>query len=224
MPRVPIVENPRRRRSRRSRRLTPAQLAAGFGGKSSMTHRRRSKRSGRRHRNPALAELALNPRRRRRRSARYASPRRHRRRSYRNPLGATHIGPFQFDFVSAAWVAGGMVGAKVGPSLIQKVWPGMPSTGITGHAVRFGVVLLGGYGLRMVTKSPARSGQFVAGGIGMILYDLFNEYLAPKLGLSGLSDRYVTDAELTDVLGTGGFVQTPGVAGFVTTPDGELAY
>jgi hypothetical protein len=223
MPRVPIVENPRRRRSRRSRRLTPAQLAAGFGGKSSMTHRRRSKRSGRRHRNPALAELALNPRRRRR-SARYATPRRHRRRSYRNPIGATHIGPFQFDFVSAAWVAGGMVGAKVGPSLIQKVWPGMPSTGITGHAARFGVVLLGGYGVRMITKSPARSGQFVAGGIGMILYDLFNEYLAPKLGLSGLSDRYVTDSELTDVLGTGGFVQTPGVAGFVTTPDGELAY
>jgi hypothetical protein len=219
MPRVPVIENPRRRR-RRSRHLSPAQIAAGFGGKRGVRHRRKA---GRR-RNPALAQLALNPRRRSSRH-RYAIPRRHRRHSFRNPLGATHIGPFQFDLVSAAWVGGGMILSKQAPSLIQKVWPGVPTTGMAGYGVRLGAVLLAGYGVKMVTKSPQRSGQLVAGGLGMVLFDLFSEYVAPKIGLSGLSnDRLITQGELDNILaGTGGYVPSP-MAGFVTTSDAEMGF
>lgn len=195
---IPIVENPRRRKKRRS--YTAKQRAAGFGGKRGMKKRRTRKR-----RNPPLATILANPRRRRRK--RYAPRRRRSYRRHRNP----GLGGFfnMIDLQTAGFVAGGVLAAKLGPSLIAKVWPAVPRVGMAGHGIRLATILLVGFGVRTFWKSNQRAAQVVAGGIGIVLYDLFNEFVAPKLGLYGLGG-YVTDSEIAPFLsGVSGYIPTP---------------
>lgn len=187
---IPIVENPTKRKRRK---LSPAQRAAGFGGKRTMAKRRtRKKTTKRRRRNPALATYVVNPRRRKYR--RKATVRRRRR---RNP-GLGKIGAM-LNLRMALSVAAGILTARMAPGLLQKVWTGAPTTGFGGHAVRMGSVILVGYGVKMVTRSNQFAGGVVAGGIGYILYDMANEYILPKIGLSGYGDDYATMSELEEV-------------------------
>lgn len=159
MSKVLIVENPRKKR-------------------------RRSRRRSSRRKNPALATLAANNprRRRRRRNPGYHVTHRVTRRS--NPLGGGLMAGI--DLESAAWVAGGMVGVRVVPGLVAKVWKGMPTTGFGLYLVKFGTVVALGAVTRMFTRSTARQNQIVAGALALVLFDMFNEFLAPKLGLYGL--------------------------------------
>lgn len=211
---VPVVENPRKRRRRR---LTPKQIAAGFGGRSRM-----GGKSRRRRRNPALATLAGNPRRRRRRRL-GAAPRRYRRRSYRNPS------MFGVDLGSVLWVTTGVIGSNLLPNLlVKKVWATMPATGLTYHAVRAGSVLAAGFAVRKFLKQPKAATGFMVGGLAAIAYDLYKEFVAPKLGLSGLGyddTGYISSDELMDVIGgTSGFIQAPQrLSGFVDVPAEILA-
>lgn len=194
---IPTVENPRRRRRRH---YTAKQRAAGFGGK------RYRRRTVRRRRNPALATLAANPRRRRHYRA---SVRRFHRRRYRNPsiLGLGGI-TNMIDLKTAGFVAGGMIGVKLAPALLRKVWANAPSTGVGGYAVKLGAVFALGMLTRMVTKNSARAGQVVAGALGLTLYEIFNEYVGPRLGLSGLAmNGYIPTAEMRQVIS--GYVPTP---------------
>lgn len=197
---IALVENPRRKRRRRSRRSYSAkQKAAGFGGKRRMRTRRKKRR------NPSLATLAANPRRRRRRRS-YSPVRRRRYSRRRNPGLGNVFG--MIDIKSAAFVTTGVIASRVGPGLVAKVWPSVPTSGIAGHAVRLGVIITAGYVTKFVTKSSQRAALVVTGGIAAVLYDLFNQYAAPKLGLygSGMSG-YVTDREIAPFMG--------GVSGYV---------
>jgi len=205
---IPIVENPTRRK------LTRKQLAAGFGGKRRMSAKRR---------NPGLATLAANPRRRRKsgrrstsRSRSYYKPisgraytRHYRRR--RNPSFGGLFGTIDLTF--AASVAGGLVVADMAPGLIRKVWAGVPTTGFGGTAVRLGSTILVATGVGYFLKSKSVPVGMVAGAIGYELYVLANQYLLPSLGLSGVGD-YMTTGELYR-MGISGYVPSPTTLGRV---------
>lgn len=208
MPTVSIVENPKRRR--RTRRLSRKQLSYGFGGKRRRTVRRR------RRRNPALATLAANPRRRRRTTRRYyARPRRRTRR--RNPaLGG--LGKM-LNLNMAISVGTGIVAAHVAPGLLRKVWPGAPSTGLAGTAVRIGSVVLVATGVRMITRKNAFAAGIIAGGVGYELYRLADQYLLPTLGLYGPDDIQMTVPEL-EAIGVAGYQPTPNrLSGYQVTDE-----
>lgn len=212
MPTLPVVENPRRKK-RRSAKYTRKQVLAGFAGKTAQarargrrgtTTRRTSTRktvSVRRNprQNPTMATIT-NPRRR-----------------YRNPA-IPGIGGINFQ--DAAFVAGGIVGTKVGPGLIAKVWPGVPREGISGMAVKAGVTVILGMATQMLTKSTVRRNQVVAGGIAILLVDLWDMYAAPALGLSGISgySPAVTTSALRRIA-----YNNPGIAGYNTQPIRQMS-
>lgn len=185
--RIPIVENPRRRR--RHRRLSPAQIAAGFGGK-----RRRS--PSRRRRNPGLSTYfqAGNPRRRR---ARVHNPRRHRsRRRYHNPAGFLGSLTSGHTLKTAGGMAVGIVLSKYVPSnLITKVWAGVPTTGIGGAAVRVGVGVLASELTRRFLKQSEIANGMLVGVLGYELYQLAAQYVLPSLGLSGMGEYRLTTTQ-----------------------------
>lgn len=189
MPNVPIVENPRRRKSRRRRTLTAAQKRAGFGGKAAMTRNRSGRKSKSRRRNPSLMSLS-NPKKRTR--VVHVVKRNARRRRYRNPAFAG------LDVQSALWVGGGLAWTDMAPGLISKVWPGVPRTGLMGHLVKAGAAVGGGMAVKMLTKNTARANQFMTGGLAWVLFGLYREFIAPKLGLSGLGSMrgYVPASEI----------------------------
>lgn len=205
---IPVVENPRRRRRRR---LTAKQLAYGFGGKKYRTRKR-----GRR-RNPGLASLAANPRRRRR-SGGYSVAHVIRRRR-RNPSGGFlgGLGLGGFDLMSAAWVGVGAVGSTMVPGLVRKFWPALPAAGPMGYLVRAGGTFATAYAVKMVTKSPKNFQLVMAGGLGLIFVDLFRQYVAPMVGLSGLGadNGFVMASEVRDALA--GYVDTDALSGYVDT-------
>lgn len=190
---IPVVENPRRKR----RRYTAKQRAAGFGGGRRRTRRRR--------RNPTLATLA-NPRRRRRSSMRSA-PRR--RRGRRNPGGFK--GVFRnFDLPAAGWTAAGMVGTRALPGLIGNWFPMLPTAGPMGYLTKAGAVAALGWATGQFVGQ--RQAQHVTnGGLALLALDLFDTYLAPKLGM-GLGGFVSTD-EIARVTsgGLAGFVPAPAV-------------
>lgn len=204
---IPVVENPRRRRRRR---LTAKQLAYGFGGK-----KYRNRKRGRR-RNPGLASLAANPRRRRR-SRGYSVAHVVRRR--RNPRGGFlgGLGLGGFDIMSAAWVGVGAVGSTMVPGLVRRFWPALPAGGPMGYLVRAGGTFATAYAVKMVTKSPKNFQLVMAGGLGLIFVDLFRQYVAPMVGLSGLGadNGLVMASEVRDALA--GFVDTDSLSGYVDT-------
>lgn len=207
MPTLPVVENPRGKKRRRNRPLTAAQKAAGFGGRAAKNGRKTKRRktakrrssaqkSYRARRNPTLATMR-NPKRRRR---------------YRNPA-LPQIGGINIQ--DAAFVAGGIIGTKMAPGLIAKVWPEVPREGFGGMAVKAGATVLLGMATQMLTKSTARRNQVVAGGIAALLVDIWDMYAAPKLGLSGLAgySPMVTTSALRRVAYSGS-----GVSGYNNEP------
>lgn len=213
---IPVVENPRRRRRRHG--FTAAQLAAGFGGRSAMSGRRR-RRHSRRRRNPALATYSLaglNPRRRRRHSVRVR--RIGRRRHYRNPnmMGfGTLFSMHNLTF--AGGVAVGITVGKLAPSQIARVWPGVPTTGFGGTAVRLGGVVLASFLVKKFLKMPALANGMIVGELGYEFYQLASEYVFPKIGLAGLG---AYDSGLI----TGNQLRQIGMGEYRVTPAGVGSY
>ena len=185
---IEVVEN---KRGKRRRRMTAKQRKY-FG-------KRRHHRK-----NPGvLATLAGAGNPRRRASRRYHHRVTHRRR-HRNPGMLGGLGKIlPFDIRSVLEVGGGIAVSKYGPQLVQKyVWSGMPTTGMGGYAVRFGVTVVLAQGLKMVTKSQRTAEHIMLGGVGSILYDMFTEFAAPSLGLTGYSDR-IRVADVSSALNGG---------------------
>ena len=194
MPNIQIVENPRRRKSRKG--YTRKQLAAGFGGKRKMTRRRKTRR------NPTLATLAGNPRRR---YTRRATPAR-RRRARSNPGMLAGI-PRLFNLKMAASVGVGITTAHLAPNLITKVWAAAPTAGLPGTAIRIGAVLLVGTASKMLMKDNTIAVGIVAGGIGYEIYKFLAENVVPKIGfLNGY--QYIGQSEL-DQYGINGYRDDP---------------
>lgn len=188
---IPVVENPRRRR----RRYSAKQRAYGFGGGRRRTRKRST---GRRRRNPSLAALS-NPRRS------------YRRRSYRrrNPRGMGGL-LGMFDFPAAGWTTGGMVVTRALPGMVANWFPAIPTAGPMGIVTKAAVVALMGWAAKQFIG--ARQAQHMTnGGLALIGLDLFDQYLAPKLGM-GVSG-FVSADELRQVTGGGmdGFVPAPTV-------------
>ncbi len=214
---ITVTENPRRRKRRR---YTAKQRAAGFGGRR--TARRRGRRRPRR-RNPMLASLG-NPRRRPRNS-----PRRRPRytvtgisRRRRNPK----LGPFNIDLRTAAWVGAGVLSVEILPRIGKRFWAGMPTVGLTGSLVKVAAAVLAGM---LVGKVSNRNNGYLvtAGGLAMVLVDLFRQYAAPHLPfLSGVGndESYLMRGELENLYGgVGAYVDTSSDMGaFVDSPEGAF--
>lgn len=201
---VEIVENP----GGRKRRRMSALQRKYFGRRG-----RRAKR-----RNPSLMSLSSNPRRGGRRRRYYAKAYSRRRR--RNPSLLGGLGGFAkgFDAQSIMFATAGMIGSASLPKLIAKWWPAMPTTGITGYAVRALSTWLMAKGVGMFTKSPVAEKSIMVGGLSLIAFELFRDNLADKIGLAGLGQNYMTDAELSDVLS--GYIPTPeNLSGYVMATD-----
>ena len=215
---ITVTENPRRKKRRR---YTAKQRAAGFGGRRT---RRRAGRRRPRRRNPMLASLGNPPHRRRRASVR----RRPRytvtgvaRRRRRNPK----LGPFNIDLRAAAWVGAGVLSVEVLPRLGKKFWAGLPTVGITGYLVKVAAAVVAGM---LVGKITNRNNGYLvtAGGLSMVLVDLFRQYAAPHLPfLSGLGndDSYIMRSELENLYGgVGAYVDTNQMGAFVDSPEGAV--
>lgn len=218
---IEVVDNPRRKGRRR---YTAKQRSYGFGGKRRRTPRRSTRR--RRRRNPAIASLGNPPRRRRatgRRRPRYTVTGVSRRRRS-NPIR----GPLGLDLSAAMYIGLGMFGTEVLPRFAKKAWAGLPTVGIMGYLVKAGAAIVIGFGVGRITNR--RNGQLAAaGGIALILVDLFRQYVAPRLGLGGLGNDYaaLTYEDISDVGGyvttdqpMEGYVQTNKMAGFRPNPIG----
>lgn len=191
---IPVVENPRRRRSRKRRHLSAAQKAAGFGGKSAMSGRKSRRRS--RRRNPALASV-FNPRRRRRSAS---SVRRVVRRRRRNPGLLGGLGGF--DLGAAMYVGVGALVPKYVLSFVANKFPMVPTTGPVGYLTRAAAVWVTAFGVKKVLKSQKAYGYILAGGLGMIFVDLFQDYVAPRIpGLAGLG--YYTNSGGAEMVSDG---------------------
>lgn len=188
---IPVVENPRRKR----RRYTAKQRAAGFGG----GRRRSHKRSAKRRRNPVLATLS--------------NPRRHSRR--RRYYGRRRNGGFggllkSFDLPAAGWTGAGMIGTRAIPGIASKWLPMIPTVGPMSYVSKAATVALLGWATEKFVGQ--RQAQHVTnGGLAMILLDIFDTYLAPKIGM-GVSG-FVSSDEVMRVAsgGMAGFVQAPPV-------------
>jgi len=203
---IEVVDNPRRKKRRR---YTAKQRSYGFGGKRRRSPRRTTRR---RRRNPAIASLGNPPRRRRsyRRRPRYTVTGVSRRRRS-NPIR----GPLGLDLSAAMYIGVGMFGAEMLPRFAKKAWAGLPTVGIMGYLVKAGAAIVIGFGVGRITNR--RNGQLAAaGGIALILVDVFRQYVAPRLGLGGLGNDYaaLTYEDISDV---GGYVTTDQMAGYVET-------
>lgn len=202
-----LVENPGKRK--RKRKMSAKQKKY-FGKRRKTTRRRRRS-------NPSLSTyVAANPRRRKGRGVK------RRRNTYvasRNPSGLMGY----FNIKSALSVAGGIITARYGTRIIGMVWPGVPSTGLIGTAVKVGTVVVAAAGLKMLTKNNQVAYSFAAGGIGYCLYELAEQYLLPMIGMSGVGaytqgEQYLSYDEANDLSGVGGdySIMQPGVG----TPPG----
>lgn len=211
MPCIPVVENPRKRRRRRGS-YTSKQLRAGFGGRARMGGRRR------RRRNPPVLAALGNPRRRSRPTRRYYV--RHTVRRRRNPNIVRG-----FDLMAGVWTATGAIGSTVIPGLVRRFVPQVPYTGPIAYVVRLGGTAATAFAVKLVTKDRRAPTLVWAGGIALILVDVFRQYLAPRLGLSGLGQEgdFVLTEELEDAMpveGTAGYVDVSegdAMAGYVET-------
>ncbi len=189
---IEVIENPRRKTRRRTKR----------------------RKTTKRRRNPALATLSANPRRRRR----YSRPSRRRySRRRRNPK---FLGMSGFDLSTPMWVGVGMLGSAIVPGLVRKVWKTMPGGGMMDYVVKAGGTFVTAFVVKKVTKSSRNFSLIMAGGLAMIGVDLFRQFVMPKIGLSGLGffdDSYVYPDELTDVYGSeiSGYVDETGLTGDV---------
>jgi hypothetical protein len=202
---IEVVENPRRHRRRH---YTAKQRSYGFGGRRRHYRRRRNE--------PILASLSGNPRRRSRRRSYGVRHVVYRRR--RNP------DLFRgFDLMAGVWVGVGAIGSTMIPSFLRRVIPQIPFTGPLVYGVRLGGAWATSFLVNMVTKNRRSANLAFSGGVAMILVDAFREYVAPRLGLSGLGNDqdFVLTRELQDALPTmGGYVDVRsgnGMRGYVQT-------
>lgn len=165
---LPVVENPTRRKKRRTpKRRADGRFRKGAGG----TRRRR-------RRNPALATIVGNPKRRRRRSGRTAR---------RVSSGFSQIGSL-FDLESAGLVTAGMISQRYLPGLIGQQL-GVKVEGVTGYLVRAGTGLALGYLVKRF--AGARYARLVVtGAMASLLLDVFDERVAPAIGLSRMDGYY----------------------------------
>jgi len=202
---IEVVENPKRKKRRSYSRK---QRAAGFGGKRRKTTRRR-------RRNPAMASVAANPRRRRS----YRVTKRVTRRR-RNP----GFSPLGVDISAALWIGVGMFGSEMVPRFAKKAWAGLPTTGVMGYLVKGASAVLIGFGVGKLTNR--RNGQLAAaGGLALVMVDLFRQYVAPKIGLSGLGNDYAALRvdDISDVAGyeeMSGYVRSGAGVGYNPNPSG----
>jgi len=187
---IEVVENPRRRRSRR-RRMTAKQR----------------RYFGRRRSNPALATITANPRRRRRRSRRRVS---YGRRRYSNP--AFLSGMPQLN--ELLWMSGGAIATKMAPSLIAKVWPAVPVSGLMGKLVQAGAAVALGQVVKMFAGQKAGR-DVLAGGLVLTVSELISENVLPMLGLSGYT--YLTYDEAAPF-----YSPAPALAGYTYTAQPEM--
>ncbi len=212
---IRIVENPRRKKRRR---YTAKQRAAGFGGRRTMARRRPPRRPRRRRRNPMMASLG-NPRRRNspRRRPRYTVTGVARRRR-RNP----RLMPFNIDLMSAVWIGGGALSTQILPGLAKRFWPGLPTSGPMGYLVQMAAAVA--VGMLVGKISNRHNGSLVtAGGLSVIFVNVIRQYVMPRISfLSGLGNDAATVSaqELRDIYGVGAYVDTPGMAGYVDSPEG----
>ena len=210
MPKVEVLENPHRRKRGR-RHLSAKQLAYGFGGK-----RYRTRNAKRRRRNPTIAALAGNPRRRRTHRRHGSFSVRHVIRR-RNPGMLGGITKF-VDVKGALYVAGGILIARTGPKLIGKVWAGAPTSGIGLYVMQLASAIAGAMAVRFALKSEKGAEQVATGGIGYVLYQLANDYVLPQIGLSGFAappNRYVSQTDVNRMAGTGSYVPRIGMSKYV---------
>jgi hypothetical protein len=112
-------------------------------------------------------------------------------------------------------MAGGMFGSRTGPALISKMMP-VPTSGLAGYAVRTGSTVLLSMAVKALTGSKQNGDRVMAGGLGAIVYDLFNEYLAPMVGLSGYEggQSIVIPADIQEAL-EGYTIDRPGVGRYI---------
>lgn len=208
MIRIPVVENPRAKK----RRYSAKQRSYGFGG----GRRRTTPRRARRRRNPTLASLAANPRRRRRSTGRYYMAHTVRRRRNPNLLKG-------FDLMAGLWVATGAIGSTAIPGLVKRFVPQIPYTGPIAYVVRLGGTAATAFAVKFLTKDRRAPSLVWAGGLSLIFVDLFRQYLAPRLGLSGLGQEgdFVLAEELENAVGAenmAGYVEVErGLKGYVDT-------
>jgi len=192
---IDVVENPRKNRSttwRKSRRYTK-----------------------KRRKNPLMASLG-NPFRKE--SCRKSS----RRRTYRRRRNPGGFDLKSFNLQSAAMVGLGMIGSDIVPMLVRKYYPALPGSGIAGYAVKLGGTFITAYATKMVTKSQKNFQLVISGGIALVLVDLFRQYIAPSIGLSGLGNYNdpVDVQALADEFNLNGYVQRNGISGYVSSPVG----
>lgn len=173
MPEIPIVVNPKRRR-RKPRRSKKGRFVSM--PKKRRTTRRRPRKTTRRRRNPTLARV---------RNARRRPTRRTYRRRRRNP-GKKMFG--FLDIKAAMFVGAGAIGVRMMPGFLAKVVPQVPTTGIGGLAVKAGSAALLGYAANMIT-TRANAAQVANGAMAMVLVEVFNQYVAPQIGLGGFVRR-----------------------------------
>lgn len=207
MTRIPVVENPRKRR----RSYTAKQRSYGFGGRR---RPRSAPRRGRRRRNPPILAALANPRRRRRRpGSRYYVSHSIRRRRNPNVLKG-------FDLMAGLWVGVGAIGSTAIPGLVKRFVPQIPYTGPVAYLVRLGGTAATAFAIKYITKDRRAPSLVWAGGLSLIFVDLFRQYLAPRLGLSGLGQEgdFVLAEELEDA------VDVEGVAGYVDVEGGLRGY
>ena len=109
------------------------------------------------------------------------------------------------DLPTAAWTAGGMIGVKALPALVKnKFWAGLPTSGPMGYLTKLGTAALLGMVAGMLGQKK-RAQDVVTGAVAATLFDAYQEFAAPMLGLSG----FMSTDELEDL----------GMRGFITTPD-----
>lgn len=218
---IEVVRNPGRKKKRR---YTAKQRAAGFGGRRARSRRaprRAARRARPRRRNPMLASLG-NPRRRRnspRRRPRYTVTGIARRRR-RNP----RIGPFNINLAAAAWIGAGVLSTDILPRIGRRFWSGLPTVGPAGYGVKAASAVVAGVLAGLVTNRN-NAMLVTAGGLSMVLVDLFRQYALPYVPfLSGLGNDAgtMTPQELRDIYGVGAYVDAPapGMAAYVDNPIG----
>lgn len=173
MPKITVVENPKRR----TRRRMTAKQRKYFGP------RRRS----RRRRNPVLASLG-NPRRRRyRRRTQYVRGYRRRRNPRMNFLPVS--------LMDLAGLTAGAIGSKIVPGMVRTAVPQLP----TGPFVDYGIKVASGWLMAqvagMVAGSKVKTNVFT-GALVAIAVDWWNEYGATMTGLGDYYDGYLSENEM----------------------------
>jgi len=128
-----------------------------------------------------------------------------------------------FDLKSMLWVGAGIFGSsRLIPSLIAKVWPGVPQSGAMAYAVRLGSGFALSFAIRTFMKDRKAADLVMVGTLASLFVDVLNQYVAPAIGLSG---EYLTEADYNAMM-SGYYDVPPGMTGYydVAPAAGSGAY